>query len=176
MARENVVNLGREFSVTVESFRNSSGEEVMRWDFKANVEDPHKRTNLIIAMWNALEEAFRNSGFMRLEQRSGEIHRICEFGRSQARSCTESRLNWEFILFENAPANPGVSADSFFGQFDLDALIPYGTGYQSGFITKPLDSGSDSRTAAKLRIFNDFKRHLKQALQMHVVNNNELRG
>ena len=180
MPTENVVNLGREFSVTVESFRNSSGEEVMRWDFEANIDDPLKRTNLIIAMWDALEKAFRNSGFMRLEQTPGEIHSICELGRSHARSCTESKLTWRFYLFEDSPNPPGRTGrtptdSSFFAQFDISDLMRRGASYKEGFIGKLPDGTSDTgpKTHAKLRLFNDFKRHLKTALG-HVANNNGL--
>ena len=103
MARENVVNLGREFSVTLNVEEGGEGEKYMTWEFEANIDDPLKRTNLLIAMWDAVEEAFRNSGLIRLEERSGEIHRTCDIGRSTARIHRESRFYCRVCLCEYWP-------------------------------------------------------------------------
>lgn len=165
----------------MESFRNYEGEELMFCEFEANIDDPLKRTNLLIAMWDAVEEAFRNSGLIRLEEHSGEIHRTCELGRSEARFCTASRLNWSVELYEDTPNPPGRTGrdptdPSFYIQFQVSTIITRAASYTQGFTAQLPASTSVTapKTAVKLRIFNNFKRHLKLALQTHVVNNNDL--
>ena len=153
MPRETVIDLGREFSVILESSQDSDGCERMQWTFHTEIRDPQRRANLLTEVLHALNEAFTDSGISRFVRYPGGLERQME-ENIQSRA-TAAMLEWRFGLIET-PLPDGTAI-----RYGLS-----GGGTNWSVLTRPVlppDRSNDN--GAILRYFNDFKRCLKNELK-----------